>query len=322
MQNNMTEKNVWLIGAGYMAKEYAKVLISQKIKFTVIGRGEKSAQNFEEEFNIPVFRGGLIEAIQKLSTPQSAIITVGMEELQNSCLLLLDKGVKKIFVEKPAGMNSNEIKVVSDKAEELQASIYVAYNRRFFASVQKAKEIIKQDGGVTSFNFEFTEWSHIIGKLDRPKEVLNACLLANSSHVLDLAFYLGGTPVKMSCYKDGQMEWYSKGSNFVGAGITNVGALFSYKANWKGPGRWSVEIITKENKLILMPLEKLQIQKIGSIEVNEIEIDDKLDTQFKPGIYVQTELFFSEKCNELLAINEHYERTLIYELIEDGKNLD
>ena len=37
---------------------------------------------------------------------------------------------------------------------EKEANVFVAYNRRFYASVLKAQEIIEEDGGVTSFNFE------------------------------------------------------------------------------------------------------------------------------------------------------------------------
>lgn len=321
MQNNINNK-VWLVGAGNMAKEYAKVLIDQNISFSVIGRGEKSAKDFEENYKVPVFIGGLEKAIkQNEPTPESAIVTVNVEELLNSCLLLLEYGVKKIFVEKPAGLNSEEVKQIRDKANEQNAKVYIAYNRRFFASTLKAKELIEEDGGVTSFNFEFTEWSHVIEKLDKPKEVHEAWFIANSTHVVDLAFYLGGTPKVMTCYTTGTTDWYKKASNFSGAGMTDLGALFSYKANWKGPGRWGVEAITDKHKFILCPMEKLQIQNIGSVAVNEVEINDEVDVKYKPGLYLQTEVFFSENCDELLDINEHYERMLIFEHIENGTEL-
>lgn len=35
---------IWLIGAGYMAKEYAKVLKALEIPFTVIGRNEENCK--------------------------------------------------------------------------------------------------------------------------------------------------------------------------------------------------------------------------------------------------------------------------------------
>ena len=42
----------------------------------------------------------------------------------------------------------------------------MAYNRRFYASTMKAREIIQSEGGVRNFHFEMTEWAHVIGKID------------------------------------------------------------------------------------------------------------------------------------------------------------
>ena len=217
---------------------------------------------------------------------------------------LITAGVKNILVEKPAGLNLEEVTNIANMAKENSTNVYVAYNRRFYASTLKAQEIIKEDGGVTSFNFEFTEWSHVIEKLDKSEKVKNAWFYANSTHVVDLAFFLGGKPKEMSCYATGGLPWHPSASVFAGAGISETGALFSYQANWEAPGRWGVEILTKKHRLILRPLEKLQIQKIGSINVEYVDIDDRLDVEFKPGIYKQVETFLYAE-NSLLGILLH-----------------
>ena len=64
----------------------------------------------------------------------------------------------------------------------------------------KAQEHIKRDGGVKSFNFDFTEWTNKVGKLVTNKKVLKNWFLLNSTHVVDLAFYLGGVPKNMTSY--------------------------------------------------------------------------------------------------------------------------
>lgn len=321
MQNNLIDKNIWLVGSGYMGKEYARVLKGQGKKFSVIGRGNDSAKSFEDRFSMPVFIGGLEKALEMESKcPEYAIVAVGVDQLLNSCLRLIEFGVKNILVEKPAGLNSREIKEMCDKAKDNNSKVFVAYNRRFYSSTLKAQEIIKEDGGVTSFNFEFTEWSHKIKTLTKLQEVLDAWFLANSTHVIDLAFFLGGTPKEMSCYISGATDWYTKASTFSGAGITNDNALFSYQANWEGPGRWGVELITRKHRLIFKPMEKLQIQEIGSIEINGVDISDELDHQYKPGLYLQVKSFLEKDDNNLLRIEEHYNRTLIFEHIEDGEN--
>ena len=53
--------------------------------------------------------------------------------------------------------------------------------------------MIAEDGGVTSFHFEFTEWSHQIQHLQKAPGVMDHWVLGNSSHVLDLAFHLGAS---------------------------------------------------------------------------------------------------------------------------------
>jgi predicted dehydrogenase len=305
MSDNINKK-VWLIGAGYMAIEYANVLKKQNVDFDVIGRGESSATKFSEKVGITVKTGGLRYNIaHALQIPDSAIVAVNEDELASATLLLLKNGVKHILVEKPAGLNYKEIYLVAEESIKQQANVYVAYNRRFYASVISARKIIKQDGGVTSFNFEFTEWSHVIEKLDTAQHIKESWFLANSTHVVDLAFYLGGIPKQISSYQTGGLEWHPSGSIFAGAGVTEKGALFSYQANWEAPGRWGVEILTKKHRVILRPLEELHIQKIGSVAIDKVNIDDHIDKSFKPGLYQQTEKFLCKQYDNMLNIVEY-----------------
>ena len=81
--------------------------------------------------------------------------------------------------------------------------------------------------------------------------------------------------------------------------------LFSYNANWEAPGRWSVEVITNKSRLILRPLEKLQIQKIGNLDPEFVQINDVLDVDYKPGLYEQTKSFINGNNLNLCDIDEH-----------------
>lgn len=233
MPNNMNHR-ILLVGSGPMAQEYAKVLMSLGVCFDVIGRGNDSANRFKENTGISVITGGLVDAYEKLpDKPTHAIIATNVEYLAEHTLFLLSKGINNILVEKPAGLYLEEIEKVADFAKLKQAKVYVAYNRRFYSSVIETQKFIEKDGGVLSFHFEFTEWSHIVEKLNRPKEVLQQWLLANSTHVIDLAFYLGGEPKEICSFISGGTDWHPSASIFSGAGTTVNGALFSYHANWE-----------------------------------------------------------------------------------------
>ena len=310
-------QKILLVGAGYMATEYAKVLSAMGKNFVIVGRGGDSAKICEKMSGCPVYRGGIEKYLSETTDcPQMAIVAVPFVSLKMIAKCLMRFGIRKILLEKPGGVNYEEISELSDAAYNSKTKLYVAYNRRFYASVEKAMEIIKEDGGVTSFNFEFTEWSHIVNSLQKPRAELENWFMANSSHVVDLALFLGGEPKMLNSYVAGSLPWYSKASAFAGSGITKEGALFSYKANWKSAGRWSVEILTEKRKLLFEPLEQLKIQERGETNVKQVEIDDKLDIDFKPGLFKQVESFLSGNTEKLINIYEQKKRAKIYQFME------
>ncbi|MDT8903849.1 Gfo/Idh/MocA family protein [Anaeroselena agilis] len=300
----MTEQ-ILLVGAGPMAVEYAKVLQAMKRPVLVIGRGGESAEAFREATGIPVFTGGLESWLQQATDiPATAIVCVGEKWLGQTTRHLINRGVHDILVEKPGGFDGRDIREVAEAAQAKNANVYVGYNRRFYASTQKAEQIISEDGGVLSFSFEFTEWGHIIAGLKKEDGVKEEWFLANSTHVIDHAFFLGGKPKEICCFTAGGVEWHNRASIYAGAGITEKGALFSYQANWEAPGRWAVELLTKKHRLIFKPMERLQIQKIGSVATEEVVIDDELDRKFKPGLFRQVMRFLSEYKASLPSIQE------------------
>lgn len=318
----MSQFTILLVGSGPMAVEYAKVFKSLGITSVVVGRGKSSAEKFTAETGLPVSLGGIDAWLADTSNelPEHAVVAVGEKWIGATAKTLMDHGVRHLLLEKPGGHDAADIRSVHAKAKETGAAVYVGYNRRFYAAVAAAKKIIQEDGGVTSFNFEFTEWSHVISTIEKEEGVKEQWFLSNSTHVIDLAFYLGGTPAELSAYSTGRLDWHPTASVFAGAGRTTDGAIFSYQANWEAPGRFSVEMLTRKHRLIFRPLEKLQIQKIGSVAVEMVEIDDSLDKDFKPGLYKQVEAFVGERTDLLPTISDQVEMLDWYLRIRgDGK---
>ena len=304
---------ILLVGAGPMAREYAKVLNALKKGYTVIGRGEASAHAFYEATGKTVVTGGLDAYLSRPHVAHDfAIVSVGVEVLAQTTVSLIEDGVKAVLVEKPAGVDLAQIEQLCQQAKASQAKVYVAYNRRFYSSVFKAQEIISQDGGVSSFNFELTEWGHVIANIDKAEGVKENWFLANTSHVPDLAFFLGGYPQQISSFCSDNMSWHTRSANFAGAGRSENGALFCYNGNWNSPGRWSVEVLTKKHRLILRPMEQLQIQQIDSVVLTPVEIDEQLDKAFKPGLYLQVEAFLTNDTSRLCDIEQQLKMTRVY----------
>mgnify|MGYP002630869450 CR=1 FL=1 len=301
--------NIWLIGAGSMAQDYAKVLLSLGTSFEVIGRGQDSAKIFSDNLGKVVKVGGVKNALASLPSPDAAIVAVGVSDLAQTTITLLNAGIKRILLEKPGGMDSGEIENLNRNAIHHKASIFLGYNRRFYASSLMAREFILEDGGLTSARFEFTEWSHIIRALEIDQNTKAQWVLANSSHVIDLAFYFSGLPLKLDSKNSGSLDWHPSGSRFCGSGVTENNVLFSYFADWESAGRWSLELFTKVRRIILSPMEKIQIMNVGSTIIESIDIEDSLDVDFKPGLYKQTLAFLTGEDIDLCTLE--YQATIV-----------
>ncbi len=307
---------ILLVGVGYMGIEFAKVLKALGKEFVAVGRGEDSAKEFEEEIGQKALTGGIDKYInENHEIAKRAIVAISEEQIGTATIKLINAGVREILAEKPGGADFKEIEKVAKIAKQKYAKVYLGYNRRFYASAEEAKKIIKKDGGVSSLFFDFTEAVHKIVPLKRAAGVKENWFLHNSTHVIDMAFYLAGLPKKFTTQVSESLPWHPAGAIFTGSGILENGALFSYHANWKSAGRWTIEVMTRKRKLIFKPLEKLQVQETGTFEVKDYSIDDKLDQNFKPGIYKEVESFLFDKdrlctIEEQLANLKYYKKVL------------
>ena len=304
--------NIWLVGAGSHAREYAKVLMNMDIGFDAIGRSTSSVTAFEAATGHPARSGGLGRALQERAPPEKAIVAVSFEGLAAAAIQLIESGTKRILLEKPGGLSIDELEAVTKAAASHKADVLLAYNRRFYASTLAAIRMIAEDGGPTSCNFEFTEWAHTIAPAPFSTEAKQSWLLANSSHVIDLAFHICGQPSDWRGWHAGTLDWHSAASRFCGAGVTDKGVLFSYHADWDAPGRWALEVLTRKRRFIFKPMEQLQVTHMASVKVEPVEIDDVLDKAFKPGLYAETQAFLAGDDTLFCTIEEQLRHGAIY----------
>ena len=315
-------KEVLLVGAGPMAISYFKVLKSLKCKVVVVGRGESSACEFLTQTDHEVRLGGLKNYIQHCDKlPKFAIIATPVDTLAENSKLILEAGVKNVLVEKPAGIDPQEVTSVHNYSLLNKANVFVAYNRRFYSSVISAKDRILADGGATSLRIEFSEWSERIRDSHFSTKVKSHWLYANSTHVLDMGFYIAGFPSELHCEVSGSLDWHNAGAQFVGHGRLPNGALFSYHADWMAAPRWMIEVMTTNGTYMFNPLEKLKFRSTKSFEVAEIDINDEVDNKFKPGLYEQTRHFLNGQAESLLSIADHVDHmNKVYSKILQSSN--
>jgi predicted dehydrogenase len=317
---------VIVVGAGKMARAHVSVLRDIGRTFMVCGRGEQSAQAFATETGISPGTGDLAAQLGRLTAvPERAVVAVDTAEALSVTRLLMEHGVRDLLVEKPGGATVGEIRSLKNLADERRVRVNVAYNRRFLGSTLKARELIERDGGVASFTFDFTERSRHVAALDRSKIEKENWFIANSTHVVDLAFYLaGGLPASMSAATSGALEWHPSAAVFVGHGAMPEGALFSYQANWNAPGNWRVEVSTPQRRLFMQPLETLREQSWESLSAIDVAFDDAPDRRFKPGVFRQMMAFLEgENAQALCSIDDQCDALTWYEKISPpGPALD
>tara|TARA_X000000950_G_C13919422_1_gene662590 strand:- start:1375 stop:2340 length:966 start_codon:yes stop_codon:yes gene_type:complete len=318
MSNNL-KNTILIVGSGYMSREYVKVLTSMKMEIIVVGRGKEKILEMKKLFpKAKYYSGGLELFFQKNNYfPDKAINTSSIENLYETNLLLIENGIKKILVEKPGDLCIENLKLLNKFSKEKKVVIQIGYNRRFYENIIFFKNNIIKNEKILSAHFEFTEWVHKIDPKDYAKSSLSKWITSNSSHVIDTAFHLIGFPKKITTnvLLKNKINWHKSGSIFTGSGISIKNIPFTYHSNWASAGRWSIEILTDESRYYFRPMEKIFRQKIGTINLEEIELEYKFDSKFKPGLYNQTKSFLSSKYDFFVSLNEQIKMIDLYNKI-------
>lgn len=320
-------ERILLIGAGQMAIDYAKVLKSLNVEPVVLGRGAESAARFEAATGLKAGSGPLpdqLAALQAQGTgalPDQAIVAVNARNLAAVSAMLPGHGIRRLLIEKPAALDLREMADLLQAMRSAGARAWVAYNRRFLASVAAADRIIAADGGALSVFFNFSEPAHRIAALGKPARELTTWFYGNSTHVVDLALYFAGLPASLHSAVAGGSVIDPQAGIFTGHGISCSGCHLAWHANWIGPGRWGVEVVTRAHRLIFQPLEKLRLQSHASFAETEVALEDHEDQAFKPGLLAQTRAFLSRPQDpRLLPLEDHAAVMQALEAMRSGQS--
>lgn len=309
LEKPVTSATCLVVGSGPMGQAHAKankeiLPVGSVAAYSPSRKNEKAINEIGVEF----VTGELESVIQKLS-PSHAIVAAPVEKLSSTVAKLLSFGVKNILVEKPAFISNADAANLIKITHEKNANIIVGYNRRFYASVLTAIQMIQENNEVMeNIFFEFTEWGHDVEKLDYFAPIVKErWALANSMHVIDTAFLLTGLPQKnkASYFQKGSCSWHPTAATMVGSGVTTSNATFSCFGNWQSPGRWGVEWVTNKRRYIFRPMEALKVQKIGSVTQEDVKPIFDFDSKHKPGVFIQNKLFLNNESSPLFVKLEH-----------------
>lgn len=269
--NKIKKKSILIIGSGYMAEQYSETLSKIGIKdVTVIGNSKNKVEKLGKKYNFDTLSGGFEINLPNIEKKDLVIIATPIELLVSAAKLALKFGQKNILLEKPGSLYSEPLKSLENDCKGKK--VCLAYNRLFYPSFHKLLELIKNDGGITSCTFSFTEWTHKINLDSYTKSVLSRWGISNSLHVISMVMRLIGMPKTIKCFQKSPLSWHKAGSIFVGSGISNKNIPFSYHSDWNSAGRWGIDIMTRKNSYRLMPLEQLFRCKKGTTSWENIPL--------------------------------------------------
>ena len=141
MANIMNENlKIAFIGTGNIAEFHAPAF--KNVGFEIIScsssLNSKSAQRFSEKFSIPKVYNDTNDLIKNHQEYDAFLIAVSVEptlEILKKCI----KTKKPILVEKPISTDVNKLESLDNNINNVR----VAYNRRFYRTIQYAKNFIE-----------------------------------------------------------------------------------------------------------------------------------------------------------------------------------
>lgn len=246
-----------VVGYGNMGRQYVKALRALGVKqIRVCSRSEAALAELRDVDGITTLGGGFRKIEAELVQGELGIVATPTLDLIAPAKHLAACGYRKILIEKPVSLRADEIQRLADMLEKQGVDAACAYNRVAYPSFHEARARARQEGGITSCTYTFTEWFKP-DWLDRfPSEELARWGISNSLHVMSMAHGLIGLPKAWSGFRAGSLTWHPTGTVFVGSGISDRGVPFAYHADWSSTGRWSVEVHTAISSYRLCPLEK------------------------------------------------------------------
>ena len=204
---------------------------------------------------------------------------------------------KPILVEKPIAYHSDLIRKI--KSHSNKNNIFVAYNRRYYKTVNKVKTLCEESKGGTIF----------VNIPDSVKGFRN--FISNGSHIVDILRYIiGDFEIKKSILR--------KESNLmesISAICENDKWTILFNAHSLIPANFSITVNSEKNVFELKPIEKFSIfEGLKIVEPDESkpirEYMPRLKNTFfesselKPGfdeMYKAFNLFVKGDCNKNLC---------------------
>lgn len=279
---------IGMVGVGKIAREHIKALRAiPQVKVTACcGRSWDSGKRFGEECGIPMIYQNLDDFLEHAKV-DILWVMVSADQIYHVALQCLETGLP-LFLEKPAGLTSQETAALANKAVAKRCTTMVGLNRRFYSHIRRGLEIAHEFGGVRAVWVHAPEDIRIVES--RFPNLRSRWIYANGIHCIDLLRYIGGEPASVI---SNHTSWEGQPADSFAALIRfQSGAIGQYTSHWYSPGRWRVSIYARGVCVVIEPLESARILHWDKRE-EPVPIE-QVDIEFKPGFYAQARYFLNQ----------------------------
>ena len=298
-------KSIVIIGSGYMAEEHIKALKPNKRCHIagIMSRNNAKATQLARTYGIEHVESS-VESLHQKTVADGVVVTVSelstIDVLTNCATFPW-----LILCEKPVGLFAADLRQFIENIGEKSLHIFVAMNRRHYASTKYVTESLSLESGRR--HVEINDQENVFGALEagQPYEVAERWMVANSIHLIDyFSVFCRGQAVDINEI----IPWDGRNPFVFHCNLHfDSDDIGSYKAVWNAPGPWSVKVTTRSTLFEMQPLEQLKIQKFPEKYGKAIDLGS-IDMDFKAGLYSQGDEFLNaieEKKHSLPDLSEY-----------------
>ena len=289
-----------IIGCGNIANFHIEALKSINLHVAHCASRYKSItiKAFAKKYNIPNIWEDPI-ALAKSSKEWDGIILCSSTKSVPKLLDVLINQKKPILVEKPVSIGTDYLKKFRFKSPKF---VNVAYNRRYYHTVLKAKQFVNKSKGQIICNLKLPE--RVINNKELKKKFIN--IFENSAHGIDILRFIFGDLKVLKRYK-------IKFNNFDSSRVAILQSKNYHICNIiisaNSPDNFSLELENGSKRFLMRPFENyeiyegmkvikpkkrypLRIYKPNIIFKENVFSENNINLKLKPGFYKQALDFF------------------------------
>ena len=251
-----------IIGCGDIAaNSFAPSLLkSGRAELTAVCRRDlDQAKMFAARFNAPAAYASAEELVQDENV--DAVIVATPPKVHCEQTVLAARQGKHVICEKPMAMNADECRAMIGGCKQADVKLAVAYRRRLFPQVLKAKELIGQGriGRVVCVRTHYSGWydgrSETSWRL-QPEIGGGGVLMDMAVHRLEVLLHFAGLPSEVSALAETVYhDWQVDDSCALVLKFSD-GKIGVHSTIWTSPPRHdSAQIDGTKGRILIDPLE-------------------------------------------------------------------